>query len=82
MTTALDEDIKKAVLEAFVPGESEHNLAKNRARLITNEQVRSELQAYIEACRSQFALKTVASKITSDPMDGGQLWQRRQGKGR
>ena len=52
---ALDEDIKTAALEALVPSES-----LNRARLIPYEQVRSEIQAYIEARRSQFAL---------DPMD-------------
>ena len=43
----------------------------NRAMVITYEQVRSEMQAYIEASRTQFALKTVASKITSDPMEMG-----------
>ena len=41
----------------------------NRARLITWEQVRSEIQAYIEARRSQFAFKTGATKSTSDPME-------------
>ena len=34
-----------------------------------SEQVRSEIQAYIQARRSQFAFKTVAVKNTSDPMD-------------
>ena len=68
-TAALDEDIKTAALEALVPSELEQHLAMNRGRLITYEQVRSEIQAYIEARRSQFALKTVASKITSHPMD-------------
>ena len=41
----------------------------NRARLVTYKQFRSEIQAYIEASRSQFAFKTVATKITSDPME-------------
>ena len=41
----------------------------NRARLITYEQVRSGIQAYIEARRSQFSFKTVAPKSTSDPVD-------------
>ena len=45
--------------------------------LITYEQVRSEIQAYIEARRSQFAFKTVATKSTSGPTVR-QLWQRRQ----
>ena len=39
------------------------------SRLITYEQVRSEIQTYIEARRSQFAFKTVAAKNSSDPMD-------------
>ena len=55
-------------MQALVPSELEH-LAVNRARLITSEQVRCEIQAYIEARRSQFAFKTVAAKHTSDPMD-------------
>ena len=42
---------------------------RNRARLITYDQVRSEIQAFIEASRSQFAFKTVATKSTSDPME-------------
>ena len=64
-----DEDIKTAALEALVPCELKQNLAMNRARLMTYEQVRSEIQAYNEARRSQFAFKTVAAKCTSDPMD-------------
>ena len=60
-TAALDEDIKTAALEAPVPSELEQHLAMNRARLITYEQVRSEIQAHTEGRRSQFAL---------------QLWQR------
>ena len=40
-TTALDDDIKTAALETFVPSELEQHLAMNRARLITYEQVRS-----------------------------------------
>ena len=62
-TTALDDDIKTAALEALVPGEVEEHLAMNRARLITYEQIR------IEARRSKFALKTVALKVNSDPME-------------
>ena len=69
MTTVLDEDIRTAALEALVPSELEQHLAMNRARLITNEQVRSEIQACIEARRSQCAFKIVAAKNTSDPMD-------------
>ena len=41
----------------------------NRARLITCEQVRSEIQAYMDARRSQFDFRTVASEITSDPTE-------------
>ena len=41
----------------------------NCARLITYEQVRSGIQAYTEARRSQVAFKTVATKNTSDPME-------------
>ena len=70
-TAALDEDVKTAALEALVPRELEQYLAMNRARLITYEQVRSEIQAYVEARRSQFAFQTVAAKNTSDPMDVG-----------
>ena len=42
---ALDESIKTAALEALAPSELEQHLAMNRARLITHEQVRSEIQA-------------------------------------
>ena len=69
--TALDVDIKTAALEALVPSELEQHLAMNRARLITYEQFRSEIQAYIETHRSKFALKTVASKMTSNLMEVG-----------
>ena len=48
-TAALCEDIRTAALEALVPSELEQHLAMNRARLITYEQVRSEIQAHIEA---------------------------------
>ena len=51
--TALGDDSKTAALEALVRGELEQHLAMNRARLITYEQVRSEIQAYIGARRSQ-----------------------------
>ena len=44
-TTALDEDIKTAALEALVPSELGQHLAMNRSRLITYGQVRSEIQA-------------------------------------
>ena len=71
-TAALDEEIKTAAREALVPSVLEQHLALNRARLITYEQVQSAIQACIEAHRSQFALKTVAAKSTSDPM-----WLRR-----
>ena len=61
--------MKAAALEAHVAGELEQHLAMNRARLIAYEQVRSEIEAYIEARRSQFAFRTVAIKSTSDPME-------------
>ena len=77
-----------AALEALVPSELEQHLAMNRARLITCEQVRSEIQAYIEARRSQFAFKTVSTKSTSHPMKvdsfgkGGKKGKRgKKGKG-
>ena len=57
------QDAKTAALEALVPSELEQHLAMNRA------QVRSDIQTYIEARRSQFAFKTVATKSTSDPME-------------
>ena len=46
----------------------------NRTRLTTYEQVRSEIQSYIEARRSQFAFKTVATKerLRSNGCEG--LW--------
>ena len=65
----MDEDIKTAALEALLPSGLEQHLAMNRARLITYDQVRSGIQAFIEARRSQFAFKTVATKSTSDPME-------------
>ena len=65
MTAALDEDIKTAALEALVPRLLEQHFAMNRAQLITYEHIRSEIQAHIEARRSQFAFKTVAPKNTS-----------------
>ena len=43
-TTALDDDTKTAALEAFDPCELEQHLAMNRARLITYEQVWSEIR--------------------------------------
>ena len=68
-TAALEENIKTAALEALVQAELKQHFAMIRARLITYEQVRSEIQAYTEARRSHFAFKTVAAKNTSDPMD-------------
>ena len=68
-TAALDGDIKTAALEALVPSELEQHLAMSSARLITFEQVRSEIQAHTEARRGRFAFKRVAAKNTSDPMD-------------
>ena len=65
----IDEHTKTAALEILVSSELKQHLATNRARLITYEQVPSEIQAYIEARRSQFAFKTGAGKNTSDPMD-------------
>ena len=65
-TTDLVDYIKTA---ALLLGELEQHLAMHRARLIMYEQVRSEIQAYMEARRSQFAFKTVVSKIPSDPME-------------
>ena len=61
--------IKTAGLEALVPSELEQHLAMNGARLITHEQGRSDIQAFIKARRSQFVSKTVATKSTSDPME-------------
>ena len=61
--------MKTAALEALVPSELEQHLAMNSARLIMHEQVRSEIQAHIEARQSKFAFKTVAAKNTSDPMN-------------
>ena len=58
-----------AALEGLVPCGLEQHLAMNRVRLITYEQVRSEIQAHIEARQSQFAFKTVAAMNASDPMD-------------
>ena len=66
---ALEKDIKTFAFEALVPSELEQHLAMNRARLTTYEQVRSEIQAYIEARRSQIAFKTVVPKSTSDPVE-------------
>ena len=68
-TAALDDDIKTAALEALVPGELEQHLAMNRARITTYDQVRAEIQAYIEARRSQFALKVGAGARNPDAMD-------------
>ena len=48
------------------------------SRLITYEQVRSEILTYIEARRSQFAFKTVAAKNSSDHSGCAQLLQRPQ----
>ena len=50
-TTAVNDDIKTAAFEALVPTELKQHLVMNRARLITYEQIRSEIQAYIEARR-------------------------------
>ena len=64
----IEDNILKST-EINTPNELEQHLAMNCARLITYEQVRSEIQAYIEARRSQFALNTVATKRTSCPME-------------
>ena len=83
-TTAIDENIKTAA----VPCELEQHLAMKRARLITYEQVRSEIQADIEARRSQFAFKTVATESTPDPMEvdsfgkGGKKGKKGKGDGK
>ena len=62
-TTALDDAIKTAALEALVPGglEQTQHLAMNRARLIT---LRADSKR-----NPSLALETVVSKITSDPME-------------
>ena len=66
----MDDDIKTAALEALVPNELEQHLAMNRGRLPTHGQVRAEIQAYIEARRSQGALKNVVQQTRSpDAMD-------------
>ena len=62
----LDEDIKTAALEALVPSELEQHLAMNRARLITYEQVRSEIHDFIAARRSQFAFEDSCWKRAVD----------------
>ena len=87
-TASLDEDIKIAAPEACVPKRvGTAFLAMNRARLITYEQVRGAIQAYIAALRSQFALKTVAAKNIADPMDvdrlgkGGKMGGKKGAKG-
>ena len=49
----VDVDIKSAALEDLVPCESEEHLAMNRTRLITYEQVRSEIHACAEARRQR-----------------------------
>ena len=67
-TAVLDDDVKTAALEALVPGDLEQHLAMNRSRLSTYQQVRSEIQAFIEARRSQFALKDQGKKHP-DTMD-------------
>ena len=69
----LDDDIKTAALEALFPGELEQHLAMNRARLITFKQVRSEIQAYIEARRIRIHDSCDKEHLRSD---GG--WQERQ----
>lgn len=65
--TSLDDDIKTSALEALVPQELEQHLAMNRARLPTYDNVRAEIQAYIEARRSQFAFRPAARN--PDAMD-------------
>ena len=59
--------LKSAALEPLAPTELEQHLPMNRARVITCDQVRNEIQAYIEARRSQFAFLAVAAKNTTDP---------------
>ena len=56
---------RQAALGALVLSELEQHLDMNRVRLGTYEQVRSGIQAFIEARRSQFAFKTGATKSTS-----------------
>ena len=82
VTASLDEHIKTGALEALVLCELGQHLATNRIRRTTYEQGRSEIQAYIEASRSQFASKTVAVKITSDPMDVARAARRAARKAR
>ena len=84
-TAALGEVIKTAALEGLVPSELEQHLAMNRARLITYEQVRSEIQAYIEVPPKSVR---IAAKNTSDPMGvdscgtGGKKGKKGKGDGR
>ena len=59
--------LKTAALEPLTPIELEQHLPTNRARVITCDQVRNEIQAYLEARRSQFAFLAVAAKNTTDP---------------
>ena len=49
----VDDDIKISVLEGLVPLELGQHLAMNRGRLRTYAQVRSEIDAYIDAKHSQ-----------------------------
>ena len=85
---ALDEDIKTAALKAFCPSKLEQHLAMDRKRLIMYEQVRSEIQAYVVACRSHFTFKTDAAKNTSGPMNvdpfgrGGKRGKKGKGDGK
>ena len=53
MAQKVDDDIKISVLEGLVPLELGQHLAMNRGRLRTYAQVRSEIDAYIDAKHSQ-----------------------------
>ena len=82
VTQVLDDDIKTAALEALVPAELEQHLAMNRTRLSTYEAVRGEIQSFIEARRSQAALKTSqAGKKDPDAMEVDSLMKKGKGKG-
>jgi hypothetical protein len=65
----IDDDIKTAALESMVPPELEQHLAMNRARLPTYDHVRAEIQAYIEARRSQGALGSRERPQGASPME-------------
>ena len=74
-TTTSAQDITSAALEALVPSELEQHFAMNRARLITNEQVRSEIQAYLEGPPKPIRTQDSCIEEHIRSNGGGQFWQ-------